>query len=90
MSVATLSPNGKEVTRRARNFYRNVLIQYLRSQHPGQDEYVMNRLSQILCFLPVMEIAGRIEDDELSFMTLFNVAQMQGELTYEVHVRKSQ
>lgn len=88
--VAKLSPKGKEIVRCARHFYRNVLIQHLRSKYPGQEEFVMSRLAELLCFLPIMEIAGRMEDDELSFMTLFNVANMQGTLTYEVHVRKSQ
>uniref|UniRef100_A0A914Q4B2 NR LBD domain-containing protein n=1 Tax=Panagrolaimus davidi TaxID=227884 RepID=A0A914Q4B2_9BILA len=88
--VAKLSPKGKDIVRRARHFYRNVLIQHLRSKYPGQEDFCMSRLAELLCFLPIMEIAGRMEDDELSFMTLFNVADMQGTLTYEVHVRKSQ
>ena len=89
-SVSTLSSKGKAIIKEARNFYRNILIQTITHKFPDwTHEQICTRLSQLLCFLPVMETAGRIEDDNLSVMTLFNVADMQGELTYEIHVRKA-
>ncbi|KAE9546471.1 hypothetical protein FO519_010317, partial [Halicephalobus sp. NKZ332] len=82
MPAATLSPKGKAIVKEARNFYRNILVQTIIHKFPDwTHEEVCNRISKLLCFLPVMETAGRIEDDNLSVMTLFNVADMQGELT---------
>uniref|UniRef100_A0A914Q1P6 Uncharacterized protein n=1 Tax=Panagrolaimus davidi TaxID=227884 RepID=A0A914Q1P6_9BILA len=82
-----LSPGGREVVRKTRNFYRNTLVQHIREKYSSDE--TANRVSEILSILPILEIASRIANDEFCFMTLFNVAEMQGKLTYDLYVKKA-
>ena len=86
---AKLSQQGKDIVRKSRNFYLNVLVCHLRSENPLNEAMVATRVSELLSLLPILEIANRLANDEFCFMTLFNVANMQGKLTYDLYVRKS-
>jgi len=87
--VDGLSEEGKQIVREAFNFYRNILCNEIRSEHLDWEiDQIMDRISSIMSFLQVIETAKVIEDEGFSVMTLFNIAQMKGELTYDVHVGK--
>uniref|UniRef100_A0AC34GUK5 NR LBD domain-containing protein n=1 Tax=Panagrolaimus sp. ES5 TaxID=591445 RepID=A0AC34GUK5_9BILA len=84
-----LSPAGRETVRKARNFYRNILVEHLRQSYPSNEISIATRVSEILSILPILEIASRLANEEFTFMTLFNVAEMHGNLTYELYVKKA-
>uniref|UniRef100_A0A914YQ67 NR LBD domain-containing protein n=1 Tax=Panagrolaimus superbus TaxID=310955 RepID=A0A914YQ67_9BILA len=84
-----LSSGGREIVRKARNFYRNILVEHLRQSNLSNEISIATKVSEILSILPILEIASRLANDEFTFMTLFNVAEMQGKLTYDLYVKKS-
>ena len=87
--VDGLSEEGKQIVREASNFYRSILCSEIRSEHSDWEiDQIMDRISSVMSFLQVIETAKIIEDEGFSVMTLFNIAQMKGELPYEVHIRK--
>ena len=87
--VDGLSEEGKQIVREAANFYRTILCNEIKTEFPHlKIDQIMDRLSSIMSFLQVIETAKVIEDEGFSVMTLFNIAQMKGELSYEVHIRK--
>ena len=89
LPVDGLSEEGKQIVREASNFYRNILCNEIRSEYPDWDiDRIMDRISNIMSFLQVIETGKVIEDEGFSVMTLFNIAQMKGELPYEVHIGK--
>jgi hypothetical protein len=101
MPVQNLSPNGKEVMRSAQQLYQTALSHSVkqvcmeRDAHglpshsvAGEDGWIA-RLSKLIMWLAEVEKVVQIEDDQLSLLTLFNIAEMGGSLPYEFHVRKS-
>ncbi|KAE9552012.1 hypothetical protein FO519_004775 [Halicephalobus sp. NKZ332] len=87
--VDGMSEEGKKIVREASNFYRNILCNEIKSEFPNWKlDQILDRVSHVMSFLQVIETAKVIEDEGFSVMTLFNIADMKGELTYEVHIRK--
>uniref|UniRef100_A0AC34QRK2 Uncharacterized protein n=1 Tax=Panagrolaimus sp. JU765 TaxID=591449 RepID=A0AC34QRK2_9BILA len=87
--VDGMSESGKKIVRDANSFYRHILCREIQNLFPHfTPEERIERLSTIMSFLPKIEMAKTLEDEGFSVMTLFNIASMKGELTYEVHVRK--
>jgi hypothetical protein len=87
--VPGLSQHGKETVRKANNFYREILAQQIKIQlDTSSMDQILNRMGDVMKFLSVIETAKNLEDEGFSVMTLFNIADMQGELPYEIHIRK--
>uniref|UniRef100_A0AC34Q1C9 NR LBD domain-containing protein n=1 Tax=Panagrolaimus sp. JU765 TaxID=591449 RepID=A0AC34Q1C9_9BILA len=89
MPSDNMSYEGKEIIRQASNFYRNILCLQIKKQFPKwDDEEILDRMTKIMTFLPLMEIAKSASNAGFSVMTLFDIAQMKGELIYDVHVKR--
>uniref|UniRef100_A0AC34FPP2 Uncharacterized protein n=1 Tax=Panagrolaimus sp. ES5 TaxID=591445 RepID=A0AC34FPP2_9BILA len=79
----------RKIVRKANNFYREILAQQIKTQlNTSSMDQILNRMGDVMKFLSVIETAKNLEDDGFSVMTLFNIADMQGELPYEIHIRK--
>ncbi|TMS37816.1 hypothetical protein L596_004671 [Steinernema carpocapsae] len=88
--VPRLSPAGREIIASGRNKYLSVLSDLVKKTHPHFGfAQVVDRIGKLLMLIPVVEKISQIEDDTLGMMTVFNVAEMQGELPFEIHVRKN-
>uniref|UniRef100_A0AC34PW72 Uncharacterized protein n=1 Tax=Panagrolaimus sp. JU765 TaxID=591449 RepID=A0AC34PW72_9BILA len=88
LPVEGLSDDGKRIVRQAANFYRNVLSLNIQKEFPDYStNEIMERMSKLMSFLPVIEIAKSAENAGFSIMTLFNIADLNGELTYEIYVK---
>uniref|UniRef100_A0A1I7YMP6 Nuclear Hormone Receptor family n=1 Tax=Steinernema glaseri TaxID=37863 RepID=A0A1I7YMP6_9BILA len=90
ISVPRLSQRGRDIIASARNKYLNVLSDLVQKSNPTFGfSQVVERVGKLLMLIPVIEKISQMEDDTLGMMTVFNVAEMRGELPFEIHVRKN-
>uniref|UniRef100_A0AC34H036 NR LBD domain-containing protein n=1 Tax=Panagrolaimus sp. ES5 TaxID=591445 RepID=A0AC34H036_9BILA len=85
--VPGLSPEGTKIIKNAHRFYSEILKQQIRQNSPTPREF-FDRMCAATNFLSVIEQSISYCDKGFSVMSLFNIANMKGELTYEVHIRK--
>uniref|UniRef100_A0A914QNT9 Uncharacterized protein n=1 Tax=Panagrolaimus davidi TaxID=227884 RepID=A0A914QNT9_9BILA len=86
--VPGLSPQGKKIIKNASKFYREILVSQILKTTNNSIYKAMERMGTVMKFLYVMEEAKCYTDQNFSVMTLFNIADVKGELPYEVHIRK--
>uniref|UniRef100_A0A7E4W7V3 NR LBD domain-containing protein n=1 Tax=Panagrellus redivivus TaxID=6233 RepID=A0A7E4W7V3_PANRE len=86
---SSISPSGKATITRARNFYRNVLCKTIQSEFPHYTfDEIAQRLAIIMDLIPKIEQARVIEDEDFSVMTIFNIGELKGTLSHDVHIKK--
>lgn len=85
--VEGMTENGKQTIRQANHFYQNILTKLI-CRNLSNFDHAMERISQIMSFVQLMEVAKSISNSGFSVMTLFDIANLNGELTYDVHVRQ--
>uniref|UniRef100_A0AC35FQV3 Uncharacterized protein n=1 Tax=Panagrolaimus sp. PS1159 TaxID=55785 RepID=A0AC35FQV3_9BILA len=85
--VPGLSPEGTKIIKNAHRFYSEILKQQIRQNSSTMNDF-FDRMCKVTNFLSIIEQSISYCDKGFSVMSLFNIANMKGELTYEVHVRK--
>uniref|UniRef100_A0A914PRH0 NR LBD domain-containing protein n=1 Tax=Panagrolaimus davidi TaxID=227884 RepID=A0A914PRH0_9BILA len=85
--VPGLSPEGTKIIKNAHRFYSEILKQQIRQNSSTMNDF-FDRMCKVINFLSIIEQSISYCDKGFSVMSLFNIANMKGELTYEVHVRK--
>lgn len=97
-----LSSKGKEIVSRGREKCVAALYDYICAKEAGDEPErhfkVTNRLSKLFLVMPSVEVGllsrqssqriAQQEDDNVTFLTLFNRADLNG-LPYEIHSRKT-
>ncbi|KAI6227738.1 hypothetical protein M3Y99_01213400 [Aphelenchoides fujianensis] len=86
--VLFMSTEGAALVKKAQAKYREALVAEVLRQTSGDFAAAMQRLARLLGFLTVVESCARIEDDSFATMSMFNLAEMQGEFTFEFHVSR--
>ncbi|KAH7704240.1 nuclear receptor NHR-34 [Aphelenchoides avenae] len=88
--VPKMSPEGTELIRKAKDKYLGVLSEIVRKTG-GDDalDKIIQRIGRIMLLLPAAERVAQLDDATLSMMSLFNYAGFQGNLTWDIHVKKS-
>ncbi|KAH7704099.1 NHR-34 protein [Aphelenchoides avenae] len=88
--VPKMSPEGTELIRKAKDKYLGVLSEIVRKTG-GDDalDRIIQRIGRIMLLLPAAERVAQLDDATLSMMSLFNYAGFQGNLTWDIHVKKS-
>uniref|UniRef100_A0A7E4W5P2 Nuclear receptor domain-containing protein n=1 Tax=Panagrellus redivivus TaxID=6233 RepID=A0A7E4W5P2_PANRE len=88
-ATSCLSAKGVETINRSRRFYRNILCKTIQNNFPDHTpDETLERVAAIMDLLPKVEQARAIEDEDFTVMTLFNIGEMKGSLSYDVHIRK--
>ncbi|KAE9549459.1 hypothetical protein FO519_007334 [Halicephalobus sp. NKZ332] len=91
MTVPQLSPEGVTIVQRARRKYTNVLNEFVRMNYPQLDASgILERISRLMLLLPPIERVSQLDDDTMGMMAVFNMANMKGSLTYEMHIQKNE
>lgn len=90
--VPTLSARGRRVVREAQARYQAALVEVLSGGGQGKGEgsvrhTTIQRLGTQMAWLSTIERVAQEADNQLSLMTLFNIAEMRGTFPYEIHVR---
>ncbi|KAI6202654.1 Nuclear hormone receptor domain containing protein [Aphelenchoides fujianensis] len=78
--VPRLSPKGREAVLEAQHFYRGLAGEAGSPPASG--------MGALLSLLPPVEFASQIEDTFMSLATLFNVGEMEGDLTCDLYLRR--
>ncbi|KAI6204525.1 hypothetical protein M3Y94_00684600 [Aphelenchoides besseyi] len=81
-----LSPHAREVIRSAQSYYQSLLIQYLCAKY--ERTYALQRLTNILSFLPLIENQVAIQDNRMVSSMLFN-PDFKGTLTHEFFILRT-
>ncbi|KAH7720275.1 NHR-34 protein [Aphelenchoides avenae] len=87
--VPSMSKEGSEIIRNAKEKYLNMFSELVH-RHARDPAFskVVQRVSRLMMLLPAAERVGQMDDAALSVMSLFNLAGLQGSLTWDLHVKK--
>ncbi|KAI6210187.1 Nuclear hormone receptor family member nhr-34 [Aphelenchoides besseyi] len=81
-----LSQEAREIVRTAQSYYQSLLIQYLCSKY--ERTYALQRLTDILSFIPIIENQVAIRDNQMIAATLFN-SDLKGTLTHDFFILRT-
>ncbi|KAI6204613.1 hypothetical protein M3Y94_00695900 [Aphelenchoides besseyi] len=81
-----LSQEAREIVRTAQSYYQSLLIQYLCAKY--ERTYALQRLTDILSFLPIIENQVAIRDNQMIAATLFN-PDLKGTLTHDFFILRT-
>ncbi|KAI6197662.1 Nuclear hormone receptor family member nhr-34 [Aphelenchoides besseyi] len=81
-----LSAKGREIIRAAQERYQSYLIDYLKSKY--EPMVAIDRMTRILSFLPLIENAVMINDNQMMQIVLCDLAGMKSDLTYKLYVSR--
>uniref|UniRef100_A0A914D664 Uncharacterized protein n=1 Tax=Acrobeloides nanus TaxID=290746 RepID=A0A914D664_9BILA len=84
--VPGMTVEGTKKVNEARNKYINLFSELIHGMFPNMAMLdILNRISQIMLLIPVFEKVTELEDATMALMTLFNIAEMRGTLSYDIH-----
>ncbi|KAH7694325.1 NHR-34 protein [Aphelenchoides avenae] len=87
--VSSLSNEGEEIVRTAKNKYLSVFSDIVgKSLNVAAFNDIIERIGQLMMLLPAAERVGHENDTTLAMMSMFNYAGLQGNLTWDLHVKK--
>ncbi|KAH7718400.1 NHR-34 protein [Aphelenchoides avenae] len=86
--VPKMSRDGSDVINKAKEKYLNALAELVHTSQPASSfSRIAQRISWLMMLLPAAERAARVDDAALAVMSLFNMAGLQGSLTWDLHVK---
>uniref|UniRef100_A0A914QRK1 NR LBD domain-containing protein n=1 Tax=Panagrolaimus davidi TaxID=227884 RepID=A0A914QRK1_9BILA len=89
-AVPQLSKDGYEIVQQAKRKYANILTELIRTKHSNKPfTEIIERVNRFMLILPTIEKVTQIDDETLSMMVIFNMAEMKDSLSHELHIGKN-
>uniref|UniRef100_A0A914D7P8 NR LBD domain-containing protein n=1 Tax=Acrobeloides nanus TaxID=290746 RepID=A0A914D7P8_9BILA len=90
MPIPKLSQDGITKINAAKNKYIDAFTQVILAASPNMPmPAILQRVSRLMLLIPVVEKVAQMVDDNFAMMALFNINEMNGTLTFDLHCRKN-
>ncbi|KAH7703523.1 nuclear receptor NHR-34, partial [Aphelenchoides avenae] len=90
VEVPGMSRGGAEVVKTMSNKYLSLLSNAIQKSIGRADfSLAVARINQLLLLLPAAERVSQVSRSTLSLLSMFNYAGLQGQLTWELHVKQN-